>query len=499
MNQKTIYHRMPGHLIAFLLAGTILNCAACLAQENSPAQVRKIAARREIFVDYYLIDKMENTGLKLHHPQPAGVAIKFDKPWEGIYSGYTTVIKDGDTYRLYYRGNPGVEEDGSEVEVTCCAESKDGINWTRPNLGIYEVMGTRNNNIVLAHMAPLSHNFSPFLDKRPGVSADERYKAISGTAGTGLVGFVSSDGLHWKKVREQAVFKQSGWVFDSQNLAFWSQAESCYVLYYRIVPGGIRSIARTTSTDFIHWTEPTPMTYDGNPPTKQDQLYTSQTAPYFRAPHIYVSLAARFMAGRKVLTPRQVEQISVMEKSWLGDDCSEGVLMTSRAGTVQYDRTFMEGFIRPGTDMRNWGSRGNYPTLGIVQTGPNEMSMYVRQHNGQPTHYVERLTMRLDGFISVNAPYKGGEMVTKPLTFTGDKLEINYATGASGSVRVEIQDESGQAIAGYTLKDCKEIIGDQIERLVTWKNDSDLGKLAGKSVRLRFVMKDADLYSLRFK
>ena len=472
---------------------------ALCSQLSMAKEVLDIGGQRELFVDNYLIDKMENSEFRLHHPQPGGVAIKFDKPWEGIYSAYTTVIKDGDMYRLYYRGNSGVDEDGSDAEVTCLAESSDGINWTKPELGIYEVMGTKKNNVVLAGMAPFSHNLSPFIDKRPGTPASERYKATAGLSNTGLFGFVSPDGIHWKKLRDEAIIKQSGWVFDSQNVSFWSEAEGCYVVYYRIVPGGIRSIARNTSADFVNWNEPITMTYGGNPPTIREQLYTNQTSPYFRAPHIYVALAARFMKGRKALTPEQVKEIGIKEASWLDDDCSECVLMTTRAGTTQYDRTFMEGFVRPGLDFRNWVSRDNYPAYGIVQTGPAEMSMYVRRNYGQPSNYLERLTMRLDGFISVNAPYTGGEMVTKPFTFAGNELEINYAVGASGSIWVEIQDVSGKAIEGYRLDDCEEIIGDEIERTVTWKNGSSVSKVAGKSVRLRFVMKDADLYSLRFK
>jgi hypothetical protein len=57
----------------------------------------------------------------------------------------------------------------------------------------------------------------------------------------------------------------------------------------------------------------------------------------------------------------------------------------------------------------------------------------------------------------------------------------------------------GEAIPGVSLKDCPEFIGDEIEHTVHWKNSSDVSQLAGKPIRLRFVMKDADLYALRFK
>ncbi|MEO6785158.1 MAG: hypothetical protein ABI318_03405, partial [Chthoniobacteraceae bacterium] len=105
---------------------------------------------------------------------------------------------------------------------------------------------------------------------------------------------------------------------------------------------------------------------------------------------------------------------------------------------------------------------------------------------------------RLDGFVSVNAPMRGGELLTKPITFTGSKLALNFSSSAAGSIRVEIQDADGKALPGFALDDCEETFGDAIARIVTWKNGADVSSLAGKPVRLRFVLKDADLFALRF-
>jgi hypothetical protein len=230
--------------------------------------------------------------------------------------------------------------------------------------------------------------------------------------------------------------------------------------------------------------------------TPCEHLYTNQTHPYFRAPHIYVAIAARFMPGRRVLTAAQAEALGV-ERQYSGD-CSDAVLMTSRGGN-HYDRTFMEGFIRPGVGSSNWSSRTNYPALGVVPTGAHEMSLYVQRGYGQPSHYLQRYKLRLDGFASVNASYAGGELVTRPLVFAGKELVINYSTSAAGSIRVELQDASGNPLPGYSLDDAVEIVGDEIERVVSFKGGPDVGSLAGRPVRLRFVMKDADLFSLRFR
>jgi hypothetical protein len=117
----------------------------------------------------------------------------------------------------------------------------------------------------------------------------------------------------------------------------------------------------------------------------------------------------------------------------------------------------------------------------------------------QPTWHIERLLLRTDGFASVSATWSGGELLTKPLTFTGGELEINYRTGAAGSVRIEIQDPDGMPLAGFAAADGPEIIGDEIERVVAWEAGSDVEALAGKPVRLRFILADADLFSFRFR
>jgi hypothetical protein len=90
-------------------------------------------------------------------------------------------------------------------------------------------------------------------------------------------------------------------------------------------------------------------------------------------------------------------------------------------------------------------------------------------------------------------------MVTKPLTFTGKELELNFATSAAGSIKIELQDAAGQPLPAFTLADSLDTIGNELQRSVQWKGGSDVSALAGKPVRLKFVLKDADLFSLRFK
>lgn len=422
----------------------------------------EIGSRRELFVDDYLVERVAGLRLKLHEPRPTPLV-------PGAPNGhYATVIKDGSLYRRYDRGGFAAY-DGDARETTHYWESRDGIHWEKPSLGLYQVDGSRDNNVIIANTKWIAHNFSPFLDQRPQVPKEERFKALAGVhKGGGLFAFVSADGIHWKKLKKTQVIKSKDFAFDSQNVSFWSVSEQCYVCYFRswkTPHGSLRSVSRTTSTDYVNWSEPVAM----NPNQPGEHLYTSGTHPYFRAPHIYVALPTRFL-------PDRGESTDIM-------------FMTSRGG-VKYDRTFLQGFIRPGLNPEKWGNRSNYAALNVVPTSNEEMSIYVRER---------RYVMRTDGFASLHAGHESGELVSKPFSFSGSELEINYSTSGAGNVALEIQDSNGAPIAGYALSDCKPIIGDHIERVVRWKKTADVSRLAGQPIRLRFVMRDADLYSFRFR
>ncbi|NLC57278.1 MAG: hypothetical protein GX774_10610 [Armatimonadetes bacterium] len=437
--------------------------AAGRAGQETPA-VRDIGARRELFVDRFLIDRLENTSLKLHEPQ---LAPAMEEPADNLE--YGTIIKDGDLFRLYTRDGRGAKFDGDTTEVTRYCESRDGIRWTKPKLGLCEVDGSTANNVIL-HEPPFCHNFSPMLDTRPGVPTGERFKALAGTNTSGLVAFVSGDGIHWRKLRPEAVIPSRmpfrfTHLFDSQNVSFWSEAEGCYVCYFRVWDG-LRRIARTTSRDYLTWSDPVLM--EANLPG--EHLYTSQTHPYFRAPHLYVALPTRFHQER--------------------GESTDILFMTAR-GDGPFDRTFREAFIRPGLDPARWGNRSNYAALNVVPTGPTEMSIY--------TTPFRRFVLRTDGFASVHAGADAGEMVTLPLRFTGKELTVNYSTSAGGSLGVEVQDADGKPLPGFTLAECRPLVGDSIEQVVAWERGSDVSSLAGRPVRLRFVMQEADLFSLQFR
>jgi hypothetical protein len=489
----------------YSLFTSLLLLASTLAAAEAPIQ---IGSRRELFADSFLLESFSGTHLQPQTPRDEGVAFKFDQPWEGLFSGYATLVTLADgRLRAYYRGKAVANKDGSEEELTCVAESTDGRHWTKPELGLYEVMGTRKNNVVLMKAHTATHNFSPFRDERPGVPEDERFKAFGGTMeGGGLTAWKSPDGLRWEKISPEPVITKAmvpyKYMFDSQNVPFWSAAENKYVAYYRVFEGGIRRIVRSESKDFRTWSAPVLMEYR-NPSMQApiEHLYTNQTHPYFRAPHLYVAIAARFMPGRRVLTDEQAAAIHVNPGYF--KDTSDAIFMTTRpaegaAHASVYDRTFLEGFIRGGIGAQNWVSRTNYPALNVVPTGPHEMSVFVNQDYAQPTAHMRRYSLRTDGFASLHCGYAGGHAITKPLVFAGRELSLNFSTSAAGGVKVGFEDVDGKPVPGFGLEECVMQIGNELDRKVTWKSGADVSTLAGKTLRLRFSMKDADIFSFQF-
>ena len=448
-----------------------------------------VSARWELFVDDYLIDRMQQVLLDLKHPERQET-FTFDAPWEDGDAFPASVVAEAGMVRLYYRATSGDPNDSERTSIAALAESRDGgLSFTRPNYGLHEFRGSRDNNIVAMGIPGVP---PAFLDTNPNCQETERYKGLTSFAGL-LYAMCSADGIVWRLMRE-APLEYSG-AFDTVNTAFWDSVARCYRSYTRVwinrdTPEGltrIRCIQSSVSPDFIHWSKPIENLYaDG-----QDDvhLYTNATLPCPGAEHLYLAFPNRFMERRWV-------QRGESAPEWPG--CNDGLFMVSRDG-VQWTR-YLDAWVRPGLDARNWGQRNNYPTWGIVPTSTTEWSMYVSEHYYQPDApgRLRRLSIRPHGFVSVHANYRGGEFTTKRLCFDGRCLRLNYATSAAGHLQVEIQDADGTPIEGFRLEDMDPLFGDELDGGVTWKGGSDLTPLIGHPVRLRFVLKDADLFALRF-
>ena len=443
----------------------------------SGAQPLNIGSRLELFVDTALVERMTgDVQLRLHKPTPQEVVLVTDKPWEGNTSAYYTIFQDGPLYRMYYRGSHFDEKTrkGTHAEVTCYAESQDGIHWTKPKLGLFEFDGSKQNNIVWTGIG--THCFTPFKDDNPDCSAEARYKALSRgrpKGKRGLYAFKSPDGIHWSLMAPEPVITTGA--FDSQNLGFWDPHTCLYREYHRTFHNGVRAIMTGTSSDFVKWSEPVLLEY---PDAPNEHLYTNAILSYDRAPHILIGFPTRFL-------PKEASRV-------------EPVFMASRDG-----RTFhrwAEAVIPEDAPQDRNGNRSNYMTWGLLQLPSNdrECSVYATEaYYTGPDSRVRRFTYRVDGFVSAQASSKGGQLLTKPIVFAGSKLVVNFATAAEGSLRVEVQNADGQPISGLRLTDCPAQRGDSVKHTVTWKQHGNLASAASQPVRLLFELRDADLFSFQ--
>ena len=322
-----------------------------------------------------------------------------------------------------------------------------------------------------------THNFVPIYDDRPGVPADERYKAVSGILQTGgLYTFHSADGIVWKRYDDFPAVKYDalalgGHALDSQNVAFYSEVEKRFVLYFRVwrtADGrkGLRSFAKAVSADFRRWSEPELL----NPNRENEHLYVSGLRPYERAPQYYIGAATRFFQQRGAAT--------------------DVTLIFSREGRG-IQRPFPGAWIVPGLDPVRWGNRSNYIAWGMVQTSKEELSLY---HGHQPI----RFTLRTDVFTSLAAGVDPGECLTKVLKGDFMRIELNLATSAAGAFQLELCDPAGKALDGFTFADFGEFYGDTVDLEAKWGDKELPAGVLASGFRLRIRMTECDLYSIAF-
>ncbi|MCX5658649.1 MAG: hypothetical protein NTW19_02875 [Planctomycetota bacterium] len=480
----------------------------------------RIDNRLELFIDEFLIDRLEGPAtLRLHSPTPREVVLDLDRAWEGCMCGYMTVMKVQDHFRIYYRGHHVDVEDprnkGESLHIerpamVCVAESPDGIHWTRPALDLLRTaVFPGNNGVWLGVGDNLKglHGFSPFLDTNPACPPEQRFKAVGGTEGwpiEGLWGMTSPDGFRWSLLGDKALITAGA--FDSHNLVFWDALRGQYRAYVRDFNPDGRGIRTATSDDFVNWTEPQWLDYPG---AEREQLYTNNVQPYPRAPHLFVGFPARYV--ERPWSP-SIEALPELEhrrkrakiNERFGASLTDSVFMSSRDG--KSFRRWGEAFIRPGLRAEgNWTYGDNYMAWGMIPTpsdlpgGGMELSFYASEHywRGKSTA-VRRFTLRMDGFVSVNAPLRGGRLVTKPLLFAGSRLALNLSASAAGSVRVEILDAQGKSIEGFTADDAYETLGDGLAQVVQWKGGPSVARLAGQPIRLAMTIRDADVYAFQF-
>jgi len=477
---------------------------------------------RELCWDMYIADKIDNVSLDIHKPIRKNVVLECDREWEIGGVNYIGVVKVGDTYRLYYRGR-GKDFFKTYKNNFCIAQSSDGKTFTRSYLGQHAFEGSTDNNLFHSEDRCID-NFSVFADTNPNCPADAKFKALSaadewqdGCRVPGLLYYKSSDGTNFVKVGKLPV----PGVFDSYNVVLWDDADQEYKMYIRNfhdkngetpqrcpqndedLKTVYRDIRLTRSVDFVSWTTPEEIVFDdGN---RLIELYTNQIVKYKRTENFYIGFPSRYNNR-----PQPCGNYKYLP-DWNGKR-AEWNNSGSRIGTVFVDTgiiTSRDGFhfhrwngayMTPGPQRPdNWYYEDCYLGYDMITTdsdyepGTPELSIYRPEGYHVANTRIVRYTVRMDGFFSWHSDFSGGSVTTVPLTFDGDSLEINYATSGLGSIRVIICDQTGAAIEGY---DSDLIWGDMIDRNIDF--DKPLSDLKGKPVRIRFEMKDADIYSFKF-
>jgi len=451
---------------------------------DSPKPVVRLGSRKHLFIDDVLLASKQNVRLVCNPPRNRQ-ELNF---WPEKSAWRPSVVDvDGKIY-LYAPESYGSDKGNTHLRI-----STDGLNFTRPNLGLYEFEGSTDNALVISHR-PLYGNF--FKDTRPTVRPEEKYKMTAWLSNRGVYLYVSPDGIHWRRNETAMLPIISGG--DAET--YWDDQRGVYVTFLRRDTGhytkenpghGRAAVYFDTSQVFKTWAfkklkKPYFHTFSlpcptGEGPTifkenKTGQVYRTRAFKYPWAPDTYLAFPWRFKADDET---RRVD------------------LGVSRDGLHWKFYAHQQWYVKPPE-----GSDEVLSMYGLIRRG-DQIWQYIDEGGAhgdtkgrsRPRIY-SRVIQRLDGFVSLDAAEKTGTAVTRPLSFQGNKLILNVA--AAGKLLVEIQDEKGSAISGFSLADCDPIKTDSIRHVVSWKGTKDLTQLAGKTVRLKFRMQDARLFALQF-
>jgi hypothetical protein len=456
------------------------NGPVLLLAPDSQEGVVQIGSRKHLFIDDALLESRQNVELVCNPPQNRQ-ELSF-RPIESRWRP-SVVDVDGKVYMFI------PESYGSDKGNTRLRISTDGLNFTKPDLGLYEYEGSTHNDFIIS-LKPLYADF--FKDLNPTAGPEEKYKMTAWLSNRGIYLYVSPDGIHWRRNETAMLPIKSGG--DAET--YWDDQRGLYVTftrrdssnYTKEYPGhGRAGVYFQTNEIFKTWPfkklespyfEAFPIpTPTGEGPTifkenRTGQVYRTRAFKYPWAPDTYLAFPWRFKADDET---RRID------------------LGVSRDGLHWKFYAHQNWYIEPPED-----SIEVLSMYGIIRRG-DEIWQYIDYGgaHGAGSRQYARVIQRLDGFVSLDAGRTAGTFVTRPLAFEGDKLVLNVA--ASGKVLVEVQDQTGRAIKGFSLADCDSINIDSVRHTVTWKGSSDVGNLAGQAVRLHFEMQNAKLFAFQFE
>ncbi|MBN2375085.1 MAG: hypothetical protein JXD22_01695 [Sedimentisphaerales bacterium] len=450
-----------------------------------------IGSAKQLLIDELFFESAKGVKLKVNPATKTGEKnLQREKEWESATPNWFNVMEDNGKYRMWYEcydidGWPTANDTSF-----CYAESTDGIKWTRPNLGLFEYKGSKDNNILFRLIGPEKghsrvHGTCVFKD--PNAPPEQRYKAVGQGIWTAsahtITGMYSADGLHWTRYPQPIVSHFA----DSQYSGFWDESIKKYVIFGRVGGRG-RSLGRSESKNFSKFESLSlVLQSDDNDPQPCD-LYNSAALKYPYAPNTYFMFISLFQHK-----PQTIDiQLAVSRdgKTWTRPDQNTPFIPLGKKGEFDCGTIYMgQGIIRVGDEL--WQYYGG-STLNHAE---GELENLIKPGNGR---FYSRVITRLDGYVSAHAGADGGYFITPPITFKGNILKLNVKVAPGGSLRVGLLDEQGTPIKWRSIDDCLPITGDHINTIVQWKTDGDVSSRAGKPTKLHVEIINADLYTFQF-
>ena len=468
---------------------------------------------KQLFIDDYMIGELRGLKKQLNRPvkHPWNPILKRERPSDGLQIDYGSVICDprSKKFQLWYQVILGksFKEHQTHQYLVGYAVSDDGIIWTKPIVD----EATKSNLIVFDPPEPFVGGPGVMIDDRDPDPA-RRYKMIYAARPDGKSSSLathvaySADGVHWKQETRNPVVPYS----DTQISPYWDDKLSRYVAYLRFGPPNVRHVSRIESADFAHWSPKVTVLKK----TELDVPYATEFYGMVASPYSGVYLGLLNTYHGETIKPIPAD------KPWM--DRVNNQLVFSRNG-VTWQRVIASGaitssehrrdrdwqsmvdaavFLPYGTADGDWDWGQVYPHHAPLVVG-DEIRFYYGGTRGRhwATYHHDPIesgvglaTLRLDGFVSVEAGDEPGTLTTKPLVFLGDTLEVN-ANAAGGVLTIEALDAMGKAIDGFTQDDCTPITMDSVRHTVRWKGGSDCHLLQGRPIQLRFHLRNAKLYA----
>lgn len=462
-----------------------------------------VGLERQLFIDDLFFETLKNVKLQINPAFKTGEKnLVRDKIWESATPNWFSVAEYEGKYHMWY---DAYDIDGwptADDTSFCYATSTDGIHWTKPNLGIFEYKGSKDNNILFRMIGPKDchsrvHGTGVFIDRTAPPA--QRFKAVSqgmyfaepfhkigfgsGKSHYNIAGMYSADGLHWTRFDKSICHIMA----DSQYSCFWDASLGKYVLYGRVGGRG-RSIGRAESKDFRTFeTLKLVIQSDDNDPQPCD-LYNPAALKYAYAANAYFMFTSLFQHESQTLDIRLA--VSRDGIHWIRHDRTTPFVPLGKKGEYDSGSLYMgQGILRVGNEL--WQYYGGSP----LTHASGGLEHLIKEGNGRT---YSRIVSRLDGYVSVEAGSEGGYFETPALMYEGNILKLNVKVAKGGSVKVALLDEKGIPVKWRSIKDSLPITGDHIDTIVQWNTDGDVSSRAGKPTRLRFEMKNASLFAFQF-